>query len=129
MSSCYNVLLIDDDDDLVEALTTILEVKGFNVRRASNGKEGLETLKKNELPDIIVLDIMMDTMDEGINVAREIKSQDNWSAIPIIGLSAINNELPVEIEVHEEMYPVDLFMEKPVAPEKFISEIKRLIGK
>ena len=85
MSSGYKILLIDDDDDLVEALTTILEVKGYIVGRASNGKEGLKALEKNELP--------------------------------------------LEIEVHKEMYPVDLFMEKPVAPEKFISEIKNLIDK
>ena len=126
MSEKKVVLLIDDDKDIVEALKTILEAKGFEVKNAYNGTEGIEEIKK-AVPDLVVLDIMMDTMDEGINVARDIKGNDKWKHIPVIGMSAINNELPVNIESDEEMYPVDLFLEKPVPPEKFIAEIEKLL--
>ena len=121
-----NILIIDDDDDLVEALTIILEAKSYNVMRSSNGKEGIESLK-HHIPDLIVLDIMMDSVDEGINVAREIKRQEKWKHIPIIGLSAINNEFPCEVDSDNEMFPVDRFLEKPVSPDTFIAEIGKLI--
>ena len=121
-----NILIIDDDDDLVEALMTILEAKSYSVVRASNGKEGIESLKQH-IPDLIVLDIMMESIDEGINVAREIKKNPQWKHIPIIGLSAINNELPCKIDSDNEMFPVDRFLEKPVAPNTFIGEIEKLL--
>jgi CheY-like chemotaxis protein len=121
-----HILIIDDDDDLVEALMIILEAKNYNVTRSSNGKEGIESLK-HHIPDLIVLDIMMDSMDEGINIAREIKRQEQWKHIPIIGMSAINNEFPCEIDSDNEMFPVDSFLEKPVSPGTFIAEIEKLI--
>ncbi len=123
-----NILIIDDDDDLVEALTTLLEAKEYTVIRASNGKEGIELLKETS-PDLILLDIMMDSIDEGITVARDIKRNKNWKHIPIIGMSAINNELPCEIDSDSEMFPVDRFLEKPVSPDTLIEEVERFIKK
>ncbi len=122
-----NILIIDDDDDLVEALTTILETKSYTVARASNGKEGMENLKK-QIPDLIVLDIMMESMDEGINVARDIRKNEQWKHIPVIGLSAINNELPCNIDSDSEMFPVNSFLQKPVTPGTFIKEIEKFIN-
>ncbi len=121
-----NILIIDDDDDLVEALTTILEAKSYAVSRASGGKEGMECLKK-QIPDLIVLDIMMESIDEGINVARDIKKNQQWKHIPVIGLSGINNELPCKIDSDNEMFPVNSFLEKPVTPDTFIKEIEKFI--
>jgi len=121
-----NILIIDDDDDLVEALTTILEAKNYTVARASTGKEGMESLKK-QIPDLIVLDIMMESMDEGINVARDIKKNQQWKHIPVIGLSGINNELPCKIDTDSEMFPVNSFLEKPVTPDTFIKEIEKFL--
>ena len=67
------VLMIDDDPEFVEAISNLLDAKGYDVHTASNGKEGVEKAKA-ENPDIILLDVMMTTKNEGFNVARSCTS-------------------------------------------------------
>lgn len=126
MAKGNNILLIDDDDELVETLTTVLESKNYNVSRASNGKSGIEMIRKTP-PDLIVLDIMMDTINDGIETAQKIKKNSEWKNIPIIMLTNVNQEFPMNISGDEDYLPVELFLEKPLDPDTFLSEIKKLI--
>jgi len=120
------ILIIDDDPDLIEALEIVFNKEGYHVLKAESGKEGLDILTK-EIPDLIVLDVMMETIDEGIKVAREIRKNEKFKNLPIIGLSGINNEFPVEVGPDNELYPVNIFISKPFLPDKFLKEVKRLI--
>ncbi len=70
MSDLRNVLLVDDDVDLVETLRTVLEGEGFLVSTANSGAEGLAKARNNP-PEVIVLDVKMETLGEGFGVARE----------------------------------------------------------
>ena len=83
------VLVVDDDPDILEALSEILEAEGFEIRRARNGKEALERLEPDP-PQLILLDLMMPVMD-GWEFAQRLKQRPRVSSIPIIVLSADRN--------------------------------------
>jgi CheY-like chemotaxis protein len=83
------VLVVDDDPDILEALSEILEAEGFEIRRARNGKEALERLEPAP-PSLILLDLMMPVMD-GWEFAQRMRQKPAVAAIPIIVLSADRN--------------------------------------
>ena len=83
------VLVVDDDPDILEALSEILEAEGFQIRRARHGKEALERLTP-EPPQLILLDLMMPVMD-GWEFAHQLRQQPGGKDIPIIVLSADRN--------------------------------------
>jgi two-component system, chemotaxis family, chemotaxis protein CheY len=83
------ILVVDDDPDILEALSEILEAEGFEIRRARNGKEALERLEPDP-PQLILLDLMMPVMD-GWEFAQRMRQRPTFSGIPIIVLSADRN--------------------------------------
>jgi two-component system, chemotaxis family, chemotaxis protein CheY len=83
------VLVVDDDPDILEALSEILEAEGFEIRRARNGKEALERLEP-EPPQLILLDLMMPVMD-GWEFAQRMRQKPSVANIPLIVLSADRN--------------------------------------
>jgi two-component system, chemotaxis family, chemotaxis protein CheY len=81
---------VDDDPDILEALSEILEAEGFEIRRARNGKEALERLEP-EPPHLILLDLMMPVMDGWEFAQRMRQKSPHLASIPIIVLSADRN--------------------------------------
>jgi CheY-like chemotaxis protein len=81
------ILIVDDDPDLVEAVSMLLEAAGMEPLAAYGGVEGLEKAK-NEDPDLIVLDVMMPDKD-GYAVAKELAKDAKLSEIPLIMLTAV----------------------------------------
>jgi two-component system, OmpR family, alkaline phosphatase synthesis response regulator PhoP len=134
MKECCNmankVLMIDDDPEFVEAISNLLDAKGYDVHTASNGKDGVEKAKA-ENPDIILLDVMMTTKNEGFNVARELHEDQNLQNTPIIIMTGIRREmnLPFGFEPDETWLPVKRVLEKPVKPEVLLSAISENIRK
>ncbi|HOK39974.1 MAG TPA: response regulator [bacterium] len=120
------VLLVDDDDELVEVMTTILEVENYKVYRAENGRQAFELLQ-NIKPNLIVMDVMMETINDGIETAQKLKADDKFNKIPIIMLTNVNKELPLNISSDESFLPVELFLEKPLVPTTFLVNVKKLI--
>jgi CheY-like chemotaxis protein len=125
-----NVLMIDDDADLTESVVNLLEAKGYKVDSAPNGVEGVAKAKANT-PDIILLDVMMTTKDEGINVARELKGIEALADTPVIMVSGVRRELnlPFGFEPDEKWLPVKQFLEKPVKPNELIEAVEKHIKK
>jgi CheY-like chemotaxis protein len=81
--------VVDDDADILEALSEILESEGFGIRQARNGLQALELLEPLR-PDLILLDLMMPVMD-GWEFAEHIRRRPDWAQIPVILLSADRN--------------------------------------
>ena len=81
--------MVDDDPDILEALSEILESEGFAIRQARNGQEALEILETVS-PNLILLDLMMPVMD-GWEFAVKMRRRVDWSQIPVIVLSADRN--------------------------------------
>lgn len=83
------VLVVDDDPDILEALSEILEGEGFAIRQARNGQEALQSLA-SDAPNLILLDLMMPVMD-GWEFAERLHRRSDWAKIPVIVLSADRN--------------------------------------
>ena len=124
------VLMIDDDPEFVEAITNILDAKGYDVVSAGDGKDGVAKAKQ-EKPDIILLDVMMTTKSEGFDVARELSKDVNLKGTPVIMLTGVRKEmnLPFGFEPDADWLPVKAFLEKPVKPEVLLKTIEDNIKK
>jgi two-component system, chemotaxis family, chemotaxis protein CheY len=90
MTRPSTVLVVDDDPDILEALSEILEAEGFEIRRARNGKEALDKLEP-DAPQLILLDLMMPVMDGWEFAQRMRQRPPEIARIPIIVLSADRN--------------------------------------
>jgi len=124
------VLMIDDDPEFVEAITNILDAKGYDVVSAGDGKDGVAKAKQ-EKPDIILLDVMMTTKSEGFDVARELSKDANLKGTPVVMLTGVRKEmnLPFGFEPDADWLPVKAFLEKPVKPETLLKTIEDNIKK
>lgn len=128
------VLVIEDDLDLVESIRITLESNNYEVYSAENGTEGLRLVKEIH-PDVIILDVMMDTMTEGFQVSYQLRSRDphseykEYSKIPILMLTGISQKAHMKFspEADEEYLPVDEFMEKPIRLEALLEKVKKLV--
>ena len=125
------ILVVDDDPDILDALTMILESKGYEVITAQNGIEALANLKA-EKPDLMILDLLMPKMD-GFAVCKELQDP-RWSKyrdIPILVLTSVREEASrrrYELETGLEL-DVDDYVEKPMAPDILLERVDRLIKK
>jgi CheY-like chemotaxis protein len=124
------VLMIDDDPEFVEAITNILDAKGYAVVSANDGKDGVAKAKK-EKPDIILLDVMMTTKSEGFDVAREMSKDAGLKGTPVVIMTGIRQELnlPFGFEPDADWLPVKAVLEKPVKPEVLLKTIEENIKK
>jgi len=123
------ILIVDDDPSFLEICSAILEESDYQVYTASSSKEGLEKLV-SERPDLLLLDIMMATMDEGLNFATSIKQSEDLSKIPIMIVSAQPDaEKGYQRSVDKEMdwISAEMFMEKPINPQDLLHNVRLLI--
>ena len=121
------ILIVDDDADLVEAMKVVLEGNGFEVLSAYEGDEGFE-LAERERPDLIILDVMMKTKDEGFQVSYKLKHDPELSKIPILLLTSIGRETGFTFGKEDEDYLVaEDFAEKPIKPGELLQRVKRLL--
>jgi len=123
------ILLVDDDPDLVEAVSTILESKGYAVAKAYGGVEGLKKVR-TERPDLIVLDVMMPGKD-GYEVCKELKADEKYRSIPILLLTAVVSHIPTTKYTHQMGMDMeaDDYMDKPVEPEELAKRVAALLAK
>lgn len=123
------VLIIDDDVEYVEAITNLLDAKGYEVTSASNGTDGVAKATA-ERPDVILLDVMMTTKSEGFNVARALHADEGLRATPVIMITGVRREmnLPFGFEPDGDWLPVKAVLEKPVKPEVLLKTIQEQIG-
>lgn len=123
------ILIVDDDPDFVEATKIILESKSYTVSIASNGEEGLEKVKE-ELPDLIVLDVMMDTGDEGFDVCRRLKKNPQYRHIPLLMLTALQQRTGFDFKPElgdPDWLPADDYLDKPVEPSELLARVEKLL--
>lgn len=98
MQSKKMILVIDDDPDFLSSLKLTLESAGYQVVAAHNGAEGLKMFNQNK-PELIICDIMMEKIDTGVRVVREIREKNK--TVPIYLLSDIGKLTSANIDIHE----------------------------
>ena len=125
------ILAVDDDPDILDALTLILESKGYEVVGARNGLEALDRLRE-EQPDLMILDLLMPKMD-GFEVYKMLR-QPEWSkfkGMPILILTSVREDASrrrYELETSEKL-EVDDYLEKPFLPEVLLERVGKIIKK
>jgi CheY-like chemotaxis protein len=126
---CKKLLLIDDDIDLVAMNRDLLSNEGYHIRVAFNGEEGLEKIKEDK-PDLVILDVMMTTVGEGFEVARQIRENEATRDIPILMLTAVNKEHGFSLVVGPDSAwnPVDGFIDKPVEHQQLLEKVKEMLN-
>lgn len=131
MSANAKILIIDDDPDIVESMTVVLESADYKVAVARSGEEGLRKVRQDK-PDLVILDVMMETDDKGFDVAREIKWDQRLKEIPILMLTAIKEKTGLDFGKEagdEDWLPVDDYCDKPLNPDELISKVEALLKK
>jgi CheY-like chemotaxis protein len=128
------ILVIDDDPDFVDAVTPILQSALYDVVSAANPTEGKEKILK-EKPDLILLDIMMDSLFDGFSLCHNIKTAKEFKDLkdtPIIFVSAVKEMTGSRFQFKAEeqgLVGPDDYIDKPVKPNDLIARIERLIKK
>ena len=128
------ILIIDDDPDIVEAMRMPLEANDYEVISANCGEEGLQKARE-EIPDLIILDVMMETDTEGFHVAYKLRSEEqdseykNCRKIPILMITAISQKKGMSFSpVKDDAFlPVDDFIEKPIQPKDLLKKVAELV--
>lgn len=128
------IMVIDDDPDFRDAVTTILKSAMYDVVSASNPKEAKETILE-ERPDLILLDIMMDSLFDGFSLCNAIKTSKEFGEIkntPIIFVSAVKELTGSRFQfdgMDQGMVGPDDYIDKPVKPEDLLARIAKLLEK
>lgn len=122
MSDKQTILVVDDEQDLLDLIEYNLKKEGFDVLKAENGLEGIETARKYH-PNLVLLDIMMPKMD-GFEVVERMRDDPKLKHIPIIFLTARGDE---KTEVEGLDKGGDDYITKPISTTKLISRIKAVL--
>lgn len=123
------ILIVDDDEDFTIATSTILEANGFEVRVAHNTTDGQKAVDADK-PDLILLDVMMEHMDDGFNLCRSLKSAEATSSIPVIMLTGVTGKTGLKFspKTDAEWLPADDYLDKPVDPEALLKRLRKLLA-
>jgi len=124
-----SILVVDDDPDILETLTLILESNDYKVTTARDGVDALAKVKA-EKPDLMILDLLMPKMD-GFAVCKELQDA-RWSKyrdMPIVILTSVREEASrrrYELETGQQLNP-DSYLEKPLIPDVLIAKVEKVL--
>lgn len=128
-----NILIVDDDLDIIDSLKMILESKGHQVMVKTDTDNLVESILQ-DTPDLIILDIIFpEDPNAGFNAARELHKAEKVRDIPVLLLSAVNQQSNMsfgfsETDISEDFMPVQGFIEKPVEPQVLLAKVDELLG-
>jgi DNA-binding response OmpR family regulator len=117
------IAIIDDDPDIIDASSLVLTSKGHEVITANNPDDGYKIVKENS-PDLIILDVMMNEPDDGFFLAQKFRK--NNITTPIIMYTSVSKTTGMDYGVNE-MVPVNEYVEKPISPAQLIEKVEKLL--
>lgn len=130
MNRKAKVLVVDDDPDFVEVARTALQAEGFDVLVASDARDGVAKAR-SERPDVIVLDLMMERLDSGFAVARELRSNHHAVPAKIIMVTGVTQEVGFDLTPENQKQlddlKVDAYVNKPVSPPELVRKVRELV--
>ena len=124
MCQMCKILIVDDDPDFVEVTRSVLEQEGYQTRSAIDSQQAL-ALMRQELPDIILLDIIMRTALDGLQVVREVQTNPAMRPACVIMITSILDTRYADDFPTDEYLGFDSWMLKPVQPKALLNELNR----
>jgi CheY-like chemotaxis protein len=130
MGKNLKIVVIDDNTDFLFTMETFLQKNGFEVHTADDGQKGIDLIRK-ERPDLILLDIMMETLFSGFEVCKAVRSDNELRHLPIIGISAMGEELDINYSQWPdyEYFRPDAFLDKPIDRQRMLQLIPEAVQK
>jgi CheY-like chemotaxis protein len=125
MAEKKTVLAIDDDPDILEFVKTVLSPH-YEVKTALNGAEGL-SLAESILPDVILLDVIMTHLGDGLDCVRQLKQSTKTKTIPVIMMTSVNDVYDYRSQIGESFYQHDRWLDKPTKPDILLKTVREII--
>jgi DNA-binding response OmpR family regulator len=119
------ILCVEDEPEMIDLIRLILGRRGFEVKGATGGVEGLKMIR-DEKPDLILLDLMMPDMD-GWEVYQQIKADEKTKGIPVIVVTAKAQSIDKVLGLH--IAKVDDYIAKPFSPQDLLNSVERVLQK
>ena len=120
-----SILYIEDDPEMIDLVTLILSRRGYQVKGAHGGRQGLDILQEFH-PDVILLDLMMPDVD-GWDVYHQIKAMDSHRNVPVIIITAKAQAIDRVLGLH--IAKVDDYISKPFRPKELLDSIDKILNK
>lgn len=128
--SAPRILIIDDDPDFVEVTKVLFETRQYEVRSACNPEEGFARLEE-EIPDALILDVMMGKGADGFIMARKIRKDPRFDKMPILMMTSMREQTGFDFpgdRIHSKFLPVDVYMEKGIDPQILLKKVEQQLG-
>jgi two-component system response regulator VicR len=120
-----SILCIEDEPEMIDLIRLILGRRGFEVKGASGGVEGLKMIRQ-ELPDLVLLDLMMPDMD-GWEVYQQMKADQYTRGIPVIVVTAKAQSIDRVLGLH--IAKVDDYIAKPFSPQELMNSVEKVLSR
>ena len=120
------ILVIDDEPDMLDFLSSVLKDNDFDVITAVNGRDGFEKAKSQK-PDLITLDISMPE-ESGVKAFRNFQESDETKDIPVIIVTGISNDFKKFISTRKVVNPPAGYLEKPIDASEFLDKVNELVA-
>ena len=120
------ILVVDDDPDFVEITRIILEAHDYQVISAPNGEQALAKMRQDK-PDLVLLDVMMSHVLDGLEVSKEMQADVELRKIPIIVVSSITDSPHAGMFPTDEYLPIDVWISKPVQPDDLLKKVEQCL--
>jgi CheY-like chemotaxis protein len=121
------VLVVDDDPDFVKVTTKVLQTAGHEVVSAANGAQALKAMRQ-ELPDVVLLDIMMSYILDGLDVSREMAEDPALKDLPVIMVTSLTGVKGSQVFPTDEYVPVDEWLSKPIDPDALLARVSEALA-
>ena len=126
MNENLSILIVDDDPDILDGILMILESRDYHLRTARDGLQCLDLLKE-EIPDLLILDLLMPRMD-GWGVIRKVRNDSRYADMPIMVLTTVIEDASrrrYELETGQAM-DIQAYIEKPAKPGELLDMVEKI---
>lgn len=120
------ILIVDDDPDFLLVCHTVLKEAGYQVMEAANGQIALDMMRE-EKPDLVLLDVMMSSILEGVDVSKEMESDPDLKDVPVVMVSSIATTEYASEFPNDEAIPIEAWISKPIQPAVLLRTVARFV--
>ncbi len=128
MSKQNVILVIDDDPTFLQIAKVALEQHGYCVETARDSEEGLLRMQGQQ-PNLVILDVMMNWVLEGVSLSRQMMDQSELSRIPIIMCTSIRSSECKGYFPQDEYLHIDQWLDKPCPPDRLVAEVQAILAR